>query len=122
MLVAAALPLTPGYVLPLAIVVVIAVGTWAIGRAAGAGDPGWVVIDEVAGQWLAMVPLIRPSLVGCVLAFALFRLFDIAKPGPVGWVDRRHGAWAVMGDDVAAGAIAACCMAAARWFWPGLLD
>ena len=122
MLAGSVLLLAPAYVLPLATVAVIAVGLWAIRNAEGASDPGWVVIDEIAGQWLAMLPLARPSPVGCVLAFMLFRLFDIAKPGPVGWVDRRHAAWAVMGDDVVAGVMAACCMAAARWFWPGLLD
>ena len=107
--------------LAVAVVVLAPTGAWAIGRAGGAGDPGWVVVDEFAGQWIAMLPLARPSLLGCLLAFALFRLFDIAKPGPVGWVDRRHGAWAVMGDDLVAGAMAACCVGASRWLLPGVL-
>jgi phosphatidylglycerophosphatase A len=82
-------------------------GVWAI-RAAGAkDDPGWVVIDEIAGMLITLLPLPRPGFNGLIIAFVLFRLLDIAKPGPVGWADRRHGPLAVMGDDVIAGAIAA---------------
>ncbi|WP_376092184.1 phosphatidylglycerophosphatase A [Roseomonas sp. CCTCC AB2023176] len=54
------------------------------------------------------------ALVGVVLAFALFRLFDIAKPGPVGWADRRAGAMGVMLDDVIAGAMAGAVIVAVR--------
>jgi len=43
---------------------------------------------------------------GLLLAFGLFRLFDITKPGPVGWVDARHDEWGVMGDDWVAGFLA----------------
>lgn len=111
----------PHHALALAAALAIVLGAWSIRRAGGTGDPGWVVIDEIAGQWIAMLPLPRASLVGCALAFALFRLFDIAKPGPVGWVDRRHGAWAVMGDDVVAGALAACGVGVLRWALPGVL-
>jgi len=96
-------------------------GVWAI-RAAGAeGDPGWVVIDEVAGQWLTLLALPAPSLTGVAAGFALFRLLDIAKPGPIGWADRRHGPVAVMADDVIAGVIGAALLLAARLAWPGLL-
>jgi phosphatidylglycerophosphatase A len=44
----------------------------------------------------------------------LFRVFDIAKPGPVGWADRRGGAWGVMGDDLIAGALAAAVLGLVR--------
>jgi phosphatidylglycerophosphatase A len=47
------------------------------------------------------------SFWGVVLAFALFRLFDVWKPGPVGWADRQPGAFGVMADDLVAGALAA---------------
>ncbi|TAL03896.1 MAG: phosphatidylglycerophosphatase A [Rhodospirillaceae bacterium] len=70
-------------------------------------DPQWIVIDEVAGQWLtlAAVPL-HP--LDCLLAFVLFRLFDIAKPWPVSWADRRvGGALGIMLDDLLAGLYAA---------------
>ena len=97
--------------LALGAVVVTAVGLWAIDRAlAGdpARDPGWVVIDEVAGQMVALLGVAwRPSAAGLLIAFALFRLFDIAKPGPVGWADRRSGPAFVMADDVIAGGLAA---------------
>ena len=88
-------------------------GLWAIPRAGGEADPGWVVIDEVAGMWLAMLPLARPDWRGGVLAFACFRLLDIAKPGPIGAVDRLPGRVGVMGDDVLAGGLAAALVWAA---------
>jgi phosphatidylglycerophosphatase A len=81
-------------------------------------DPSHVVIDEVVGQWIALMPLslglwlagAPPALFpwpGWVSAFVLFRLFDIWKPGPVGWADRRKGPTGVMLDDVIAGLLAA---------------
>ena len=78
-------------------------GLWAIPRADGDADPGWVVIDEVAGMWLTMLPLGHPTLLGVLAAFALFRLLDIAKPGPIGMLDQIPGRIGVMGDDLAAG-------------------
>lgn len=89
------------------VIVAVASGLWAIPRAAGDADPGWVVIDEVAGMWIAMLPLPRPSPFGVMAAFLLFRLLDIAKPGPIGSIDRMEGRVGVMGDDVAAGLTAA---------------
>ncbi len=82
-------------------------GFWAIPRAGGDADPGWVVIDEVAGMWITMLPLPGPAPLGLAVAFVLFRLLDITKPGPIGWIDRQPGAAGVMGDDLAAGAVAA---------------
>ncbi len=69
-------------------------------------DPGWIVVDEIAGQMIALLALPRPGWLGAALAFALFRLFDIWKPGPVGWADRQGGAVGVMADDVLAGVAA----------------
>ena len=94
-------------------------GIWAVHALGERGDPGWIVIDEFAGQWVAMIGLRHVSLSGVVAAFVLFRLFDIWKPGPVGWVDRRHGAVATMGDDVVAGAIAAAVLFVAGVLLPG---
>ena len=97
-------------------------GLWAI-RAAGAqDDPGWVVIDEVAGQWIALLALPHPSLVGALAAFALFRLFDITKPGPIGWAERLPGALGVMADDLLAGAVAAVLLWGLGWAAPGLMQ
>lgn len=80
-------------------------------------DPSEIVVDEVVGQWIALFPLSYPAWAhgiditalwpGWVSAFVLFRLFDIWKPGPVGWADRRGDALGVMLDDVIAGILAA---------------
>jgi phosphatidylglycerophosphatase A len=95
-------------------------GYLAVKRAAVEGDPGWVVIDEFAGQWITLLALSRPSLTGLVGGFVLFRLFDITKLGPVGWADRKHGAFGIMADDVIAGLIAAALLLTLRLWWPGL--
>jgi phosphatidylglycerophosphatase A len=95
-------------------------GVWATGAEIARGgdpDPAEIVIDEVAGQWVAVLPVVIGAAhvgtelarlwPGWVAAFLLFRLFDIWKPGPVGWADRRPGAWGVMLDDLIAGGFAA---------------
>lgn len=92
-------------------------GWWAIPRAGGDHDPGWVVVDEFAGMWIAMLALPAPHWPWVVGAFVLFRLFDILKPGPVDWVQRWPGALGVMADDVLAGAAAAACLALAGMVW-----
>ena len=97
-------------------------GALAIRAARIEGDPGWVVIDEIAGQWITLLGLDRPTPKGLLAAFALFRLLDIVKPGPVDWADRRGGAAGVMADDLIAGAIAACILWAFRSRWPGALS
>jgi len=86
-------------------------------RRSGNEDPSEIVVDEVVGQWIALWPLaIGAANVGAsytalwpgwVVAFALFRLFDIKKWGPVGWADRRADPLGVMLDDVIAGVFAA---------------
>jgi phosphatidylglycerophosphatase A len=70
------------------------------------GDPGMVVIDEIVGQLVALAFAPAQPLVA-ITGFALFRLFDILKPFPVGWLDQRiHGGLGIMLDDVAAGIMA----------------
>jgi phosphatidylglycerophosphatase A len=113
--------LGPGWVLPAAIVLATLAGLWAIGPAGGGDDPGWVTIDEFAGQWIAMLPLASPSPLGLAAAFALFRLFDITKPGPIGWADRQPGAVGVMADDLIAGGMAAAVIWGVRQGWPNIL-
>lgn len=93
-------------------------GYLVVQRAAIEGDPGWVVIDEFAGQWITLLALPRPTIPGLLAAFILFRLFDITKLGPVGWADRRRGAFGVMADDVIAGLIAAALLIAGRLLRP----
>jgi phosphatidylglycerophosphatase A len=67
------------------------------------GDPGVVVIDEIAGQLIALA-FVPVSPLTALLGFALFRFFDILKPFPVSWLDQHiHGGLGIMLDDVAAG-------------------
>lgn len=91
-------------------------GFWAIPGAVAdpEADPGWVVIDEVAGQWIAMLGLGQLSWYGVALAFAGFRLLDIIKPGPIGWADRQPGAFGIMADDMLAGLAVACMLIGLR--------
>ena len=68
-------------------------------------DPGIVVWDEFVGIWIAMLCL--PNLLWLPFAFVIFRLFDIVKPWPVGWVERNlEGGLGIMMDDVTAGLMA----------------
>ena len=122
----AALPL--GWVLyqiggfPLTVIATVAVffaGWWATVRITADGkdpDPSRVVVDEVAGQWVALMPVFYGAMFagvevtrlwpGWIAAFLFFRLFDIWKPGWVGRADRRHDPLGVMLDDVIAGVFA----------------
>ena len=105
---AAVLPLAllPPWVALVAAGVFSCAGFWALRQLPEtAADPSWVVVDEAAGQSLALAA--ASGWLGVALAFALFRLFDVSKPGPVGWADRRHGPFGVMADDLLAGAMAA---------------
>ena len=103
--------------LVIATIAVTALGFYTVGeelRDRPGEDPSEIVIDEVAGQWLALLfpaagfwmrdmPMVWP---GAVAAFALFRLFDITKPWLVGRADRRGDAAGVMLDDLWAGLFA----------------
>ena len=84
----------------------------------GTKDDGRIVIDEVVGQLIALFPLLglsagsaaRQALL-LAAGFLVFRLFDIWKPGPVRWAERRfEGGVGVMLDDVVAGILAAVVM------------
>jgi phosphatidylglycerophosphatase A len=127
--VASAVTLVPGALLlhispallAVAALVVAVVGVQAIRAAQIEGDPGWVVIDEVAGQLLALCGLAHASLPGLLAAFLIFRLLDVAKPGPIGWADRQGGAAGIMADDLIAGAITAGILWAIASRWPTVL-
>jgi phosphatidylglycerophosphatase A len=108
----------------------IASGIWAAdveARRRGREDPGPVVIDEVAGQWLCLaVGLPLASIDGrAALAlfgaagFFLFRAFDVVKPWPVRRLERLPGGIGIVADDLAAGALAGILLAVA-WRWLGL--
>jgi phosphatidylglycerophosphatase A len=120
-LVLPAVLLGPGICLGMAAVLAVA-GFWATWYILGedtAADPAWVVVDEGAGQLLVLAALPDGArLSGVLLAFLLFRVLDIAKPGPVGWADRRHGAVGVMLDDLVAGTLAAALVLLLRATFP----
>ncbi|MEI4232165.1 phosphatidylglycerophosphatase A family protein [Roseovarius sp. D22-M7] len=116
------------------IVVAFASGVWATSletRGKVDPDPSEIVIDEVAGQWLAVLPVsIGAAHVGAnmlnlwpgfLFAFGFFRLFDIWKPGPIGWADRREDALGVMLDDILAGLAAAICVVIAAFIYHEVL-
>ncbi len=89
--------------------VFVAVGIPLTGRASariGIRDAPWIVWDEIAGQLVALAGT-PPSPVLWPLAFILFRFFDILKPGPIRWIDRRvPGGVGIMADDLLAGIFA----------------
>jgi phosphatidylglycerophosphatase A len=91
--------------LTLAVAMIFALGWWAaetVARASPIKDPGAIVIDEIAGQWLVLLPAPLDPL-AYTAAFALFRIFDIWKPWPVRWADRHvHGGLGIMLDDLLA--------------------
>jgi phosphatidylglycerophosphatase A len=85
-------------------------------RETGKEDPGHVVIDEVAGQWIALA--VSPVEIRHVLlGFTLFRLFDIVKPWPARQLERLHGGFGIMMDDVAAGIYALLVGLAIHYWW-----
>ena len=82
-------------------------------------DPSEVVIDELIGQWIAILPIAMAVFYfnlkslelwpGWISSFLFFRLFDILKPSLIGWADKKSGALGVMLDDIFAGVAAAIC-------------
>ena len=103
--------IAPGWLLPVAIlasVVVTLLGippSTVVARESGQKDPGFVVIDEVAGQMIALigVPVVWKYLLA---GFILFRGFDIIKPFPLRRLERLPGGTGIMMDDVGAGVYA----------------
>ena len=96
------------------ILVITFAGIWAASRTeelSGRKDPGKVVVDEVAGQMIALLPLtlfsVQPLTRGVIVSFILFRFFDIVKPYPAGRLERLKGGFGIMCDDLVAGAYAA---------------
>jgi len=109
----------------LAVCCIALVGIWAGSRTeklSGKKDPGKVVIDEVAGQMIALlpVPLAFGSVWWCtILAFLLFRAFDIVKPYPARRLESLESGLGIMADDIVAGAYTATVVAlivVVNWF------
>jgi phosphatidylglycerophosphatase A len=100
-------------------------GTWAASRTeklSGKKDPGKVVIDEVAGQFIALIPVpfvLETAWWTAILAFILFRFFDIVKPYPARRLESLEAGLGIMADDIVAGVYAAIVVALAvviSWF------
>ncbi|OHB44984.1 MAG: hypothetical protein A2Y13_05710 [Planctomycetes bacterium GWC2_45_44] len=78
-------------------------------------DPGWIVIDEVAGQSVALLPAAFAGeniLLVCAAAFILFRIFDILKPWPIRNAEKLPGGFGILLDDILAGIYAAAVLTA----------
>lgn len=94
----------------LCVIMITVIGLWAAHKfdhAMDGHDSKMIVIDEVAGQWIALIPAaLNPLYI--LIAFIAFRVFDIAKPWPISFIDKNvKGALGVMGDDIVAGLLAA---------------
>lgn len=79
-------------------------------------DPGLVVIDEVVGQWITLAGLHSYSGLGWILAFVLFRFFDIVKPWPARQLEALSGGTGIVMDDVMAGLYGAVVLWGLGWF------
>lgn len=98
------------YALIIAAIIITLIGLWAshkFDNDMDGHDSKMIVIDEVAGQWITLIPAaLNPILI--IIAFILFRFFDILKPWPISFIDKEiKGAAGVMFDDIAAGICAA---------------
>ena len=99
------------------------VGIWAASRTERIlrlKDPGKVVVDEVAGQMIALLPLSLNGTVGkagIIVSFILFRLFDIFKPYPARRFERLRSGLGIMADDLVAGVYAAIGTALVMFIW-----
>jgi phosphatidylglycerophosphatase A len=96
-----------------------AVGIWAStleARRSGRKDPGHIVIDEVAGQWLTLAGATSYSWQALLYGFLLFRLFDIWKPPPVRQLEQLAEGTGIMADDLMAGVYGAVVLYLAGYF------
>lgn len=102
------------YLLVLAVSILL--GVWLCDRTSrdlGVHDHPGIVWDEFAGFWLTMIAA-PPGWIWIIVGFALFRLFDIWKPWPIGYLDKHvHGGMGIMLDDLVAGVFAALLMQSA---------
>jgi phosphatidylglycerophosphatase A len=108
-----ALMMVHPYALIIATMLLIPVGIWASARftkAVREKDSSMIVVDEVVGMWITLLPAtLTPANV--MVAFLLFRLFDVIKPWPISVIDKKMGgAVGVMADDMLAGIFAALCI------------
>lgn len=103
-------------------VLVFAVGVWAAGRVCNllcSKDPSRIVVDEISGQMIALIPAaLNPSMTAVVAGFVLFRGFDIFKPYPIRKLEALSGGFGVMCDDVLAGVYAGALVLAWQMLGP----
>lgn len=81
-------------------------GIWAstvTAREKGKEDPGFIVVDEVLGQWVTLLGVSSYSVGSFAAGFILFRVFDIWKPWPVRKFEKFPGGYGIVADDLAAG-------------------
>ncbi len=112
----------------LVLLIALPVGVWACARTAqelALADPGAIVWDEVVAFWAVLWLVMPVGFVGQFMAFALFRFFDAAKPGPVRWADRRYKnargwrqGWGIVFDDLVAALCTLLTIAIVRFVWP----
>lgn len=95
-------------------------GTIAIHMTGERNAPAWIVIDEIAGMWVAMLGLTKASATGAIGAFIVFRILSVTRPGPIASVGKQEGAIATMADDILAGILAAAILYLLR-FLPSVL-
>ena len=81
------------------------VAAGAVARDCGEEDPSCVVVDEVAGMWLALAGHPR-SVLSVGVALTAFRILDVVKPPPIRQLERLRGGFGIMADDLAAGLVA----------------
>jgi phosphatidylglycerophosphatase A len=100
-------------------IVIGAIGIWAAtteARRSGRKDPGHIVVDEVAGQWITLAGATTYSWQALLYGFLLFRLFDIWKPPPVRQLERLPDGTGIMMDDLMAGVYGAVVLYLAGYF------
>lgn len=102
----------------LAVLAAALAGIWICGAASrelGVHDHGGIVWDEFVGLWVTLWA-VPADWLWVIIGFVVFRVYDIAKPWPVGWLDRRvGGGFGIMVDDVLAGAMACATLHLALW-------
>jgi phosphatidylglycerophosphatase A len=107
----------PAWLYAITVIAAFALGVWiceAVSSDLRVHDHGGIVFDEFVGYWITMF-LMPATWTWVLLGFGMFRLFDIWKPGPIGWCDRNFkGGFGIMLDDLAAGAAACLALHALR--------
>jgi phosphatidylglycerophosphatase A len=87
-----------------------------VARESNRKDPQFIVVDEVLGQWLTLAGAVRLNWRSFLLAFVLFRAFDILKPPPIRLIERTPGGAGIVLDDMMAGVYAALVLFLLGWF------